>query len=311
MNVARRLRPISKDEIQKSYADLKALPCDTETIPTGRQGLKALDAFFLPLRLAAKTKRHVSFLNALKNKKLLKNLRNTTRRIKRYNQLTTQKTRDEFLRNQYATFQLYYGTINQFKPSVARWFFCHFNPTRILDFSAGWGGRAMAAMSLGIPYIGFDANKKLQPAYKKLHALDPTTDVKLTFQPSETVDFSKYTYDLVFTSPPYFMLEEYEGMPAYVKKQGFIDDFFVPVVKSVWNNLSKGGHMALNMPEDMYHAIKGCLPPLHTTFKMPLSDRHAEAGQGAMVKGKERFEYVYVWKKGAAFTDGPTCGRLK
>ena len=301
MNVARRLRPITKEDIQKSYADLKHVSCETSTIPTGRQGLKALDAYFLPLRLAAKTKRHVSFLNALKNKKIHKNLRNTTRRIKRYNQLTTQKTRDEFLRNQYSTFQLYYGTINQFKPSVARWFFCQFKPTRILDFSAGWGGRAMAAMSLGIPYIGFDANKKLRPAYKKLHALEPGADLTMTFQPSETVDFSQFTYDLVFTSPPYFMLEKYEGMPAYAKKQGFLDDFFVPVVKSVWNNLSKGGHMALNMPEDMYTAIKDHLPPLEKTFKMPLSDRHAEAGRGTMETQKERFEYVYVWKRGVAF----------
>jgi DNA modification methylase len=164
-------------------------------------------------------------------------------------------------------------------------------------------------MSLGIPYYGFDANKKLEKGYTDMiRMLDPDAPVKMTFKPSETADFSKLKYDLVFTSPPYFMLEEYEGMPAYEKEQGFLDTFFVPVLKKAWAGLTVGGHMALNMPADMYEPVKKCLPRLHKTIKMPIMDRRAEEaakGEDVAVGSREKFEYIYVWKKvaGAKFDE--------
>lgn len=301
MEIAKRLKPYEKEKVLENYQELKDLQCTKKPTLT-REGSKALDYFFLRHRLAAKTKRHISFLNALKQKNTFKYLRNKTRKIKKYNQLSQKKTPDEELRNQYAVFQLYYGTINQFRPATAKFLYCLLQPkVAILDFSSGWGGRCMAAMAMGIPYIGFDANKKLKSSYDSMiKTLEPDAKVQMTFQPSETIDFSHYNYDLVFTSPPYFMIEEYEGMPKYEQKQGFLDMFFVPVVKNVWTHLMKGGHLALNMPDEMYTSIKHCLPKLTKKIKMPLMDRHAqEAARGdALAIGKtERFEYIYIWKK--------------
>jgi hypothetical protein len=313
MEIAKAIRKITKKEALESYQELVDFPCEKQ-IPTSRQGLKALDYLFFRFRLAAKTKRHISFLNALKDKKTFTYIRNKTRKIKKYT-LLTKKTPDEELRDQYSTFQLYYGTINQFRPIVAKWLYCQLEPKiGILDISAGWGGRCIAAMALGIPYIGIDANKKLESPYKKMIKNYPhKSSVTMVFKPSETVDFSKYSYDLVFTSPPYFMLEEYEGMPAYKQKQGFLDDFFVPVLQNSWEHLATNGHFALNMPNEMYDNVKKCFPPIHKKIKMPLSDRHAvEAAQGKDIKGKtDRFEYIYVWKKtpGVAFdTERKGCG---
>ena len=93
-----------------------------------------------------------------------------------------------------------------------------------------------------------------------------------------------------------------------------MDVFFVPVLKNVWAGLAKGGHLALNMPDEMYDAVKKCLPPVTKKLKMPLMDRHAEeAVLGADLKKgeRERFEYIYIWKKGAgsAFKeDAKGCG---
>ena len=64
-------------------------------------------------------------------------------------------------------------------------------------------------------------------------------------------------------------------------------------------NLKKGGHLALNMPEEMYDAIKNLLPPTIEHIKMPLRNKHptnATRGRG-IGEEKERFEYIYVWKK--------------
>lgn len=318
MEIAKRIRNISLERAIESYQELKEFPCAKKPTLT-REGTKALDYFFFHHRLAAKTKRHISFLNALKNKNTYKYLKNKTRKIKRYDQLTTKRTPDGQLQNQYGVFQLYYGTINQFRPTVAKFVYCMLKPkTAILDFSSGWGGRCIAAMSMGIPYIGFDANKKLESSYKKMiKTLKPEAKVSMTFKPSESVDFSKYKYDLVFTSPPYFTLEEYEGMPKYNKDQGFLDVFFVPVLKNAWNNLEVGGHLALNMPEDMYEPVKKCLPKLMKKVKMPLMDRHAVEAvkQEDLKKGPtERFEYIYIWKKEPASKfdeEAKGCGEAK
>jgi hypothetical protein len=308
-DIAKRLRPLTKEDALRSYQELKDFKC-TKSFGKTREGQKALDFFFFKNRLAAKTKRHLSFLNALKNKKTFQYLKNKTRKIKKYDLLSSKKKPDEVLKNQYGVFQLYYGTINQFRPAAAKTLYCLLEPkVGILDFSSGWGGRCLAAMSLGIPYYGFDANKKLEKGYTDMvRLLDPDAAVKMTFVPSETADFSKFKYDLVFTSPPYFMLEEYEGMPAYEKEQGFLDKFFVPVLKKAWNGLAVGGHMALNMPEDMYEPVKKCLPRLHKKLKLPLMDRRAgEAARGedVAVGSREQFEYIYVWKKvaGAKFDE--------
>jgi hypothetical protein len=211
------------------------------------------------------------------------------------------------LKTQYNLFQLYYGAVNQFPPSMAKYIYCKYKPKKaILDFSAGWGGRALAALSLGIPYIGIDTNKSLKPGYEAMRKLyEPAGTLQMHWQPSETVDFSKLDYDLVFTSPPYFMIEEYKGMKGYEGKKNFIDTFFVPVVKSAYAHLPAGGTLALNMPVEMYEYVRGCLPRLSTKHTLPVSQRYAKAGNA---KGKaillndaeDRFEYIYIWKKTAA-----------
>ena len=135
-------------------------------------------------------------------------------------------------------------------------------------------------------------------------AYEPSADITMHWKPSETVDFSKIKYDLVFTSPPYFMIEEYKNMQAYKDKRNFIHSFFVPVVTAAFKNLPPGGHMALNMPEEMYEYVRGCLPRLHKTLKLPVSQRYAKddnVKQASILKGaEERFEYIYVWKRRTA-----------
>lgn len=306
LELARQLRDHSKADAIESYEDLKvaipASPPDAHTIRNGRRmGLATLDYFFLHHRLKAKTRAHVSFYDAMTTPALKKHLAELVVRYKK--KPKSEYTPQGFLKAQYDVFQLYYGTVNQFRPIVAKWVYTHFQPKGVLDFSAGWGGRALAAMSLGIPYIGIDANTRLAPAYRQMiAAVQPTSPIELHFQPAETVDFEKFKgkYNLVFTSPPYFTLEEYERMPAYPSKEDFLRIFFVPTVLSSWKYLPRGGHLALNMPEEMYEAIRPHLPKRHELLKMPLANRHAtnaSRGQRLGKEDKEKFEYIYVWRK--------------
>ena len=299
MEVANQLRDITLEEARNSYAELKEIACGRAK-PFSRAGIKALDYFFLHHRLRAKTKRHISFIEVLKDKKIMAYIHEKIRKIRADpDAIFADKRR--LLQNEYSVFQLYYGSINQFRPTQAMKVYCKFKPKKgILDFSAGWGGRCIGAMALGIPYVGVDANRLMEPTYKKMiKEYDPNAKVQLFFQPSETVDFKRFSYDLVFTSPPYFMLEEYEKMPQYGSKEGFLNKFFKPVVDGAWAALAPGGYMALNMPHDMYMAVRGLLPKIHSRMILPVSNRHpTNAGVGRTIGAeKERHEYTYIWKK--------------
>jgi len=302
MELARSLRPVTLAQARHSYETLKESPC-VDKLNLGRVGNLALDYFFLHHRLKAKTKRHISFADAMKTPHIRDHL---TQLAKQYKKIDPPSmTSQQLLHYQYSAFQLYYGTINQFRPIAAKHIYCKLKPRKaILDFSAGWGGRCMAAMAMGIPYIGIDANTNLKPAYEKMkETLEPDADVHMYFQPSETFDFSKHVYDLVMTSPPYFRLEEYEKMPEYGSKQGFLDKFFIPVVTKAWKHLAHGGHLALNMPAEMYEAIKSHLPKLTRTYKLPLPNRNpSSASKQAALQNAPRSELIYVWHKGGRST---------
>lgn len=305
MEIAKRLRSITKEEAIKSYEDLKAIEC-SEIGKNSRVGLPCLDYFLLKHRIKAKTKRHISFYEAMKDDKLVAYLNEKITKIKK--NPPSALTDDELLKERYSVFQLYYGTINQFRPSEAKRLYCRLKPTiGVLDFSAGWGGRCLGAMAYGVPYIGIDANKNMRSSYEQMvKTVDPDADVKLFFQPSETVDFSKFNYDLVFTSPPYFMLEEYEKMPEYGSEEGFLEKFFRPVVFSAWKHLKSPGYMALNMPKAMYDAVKGEMPPLHKRLQLSVASRHpSNAAAGRSIGEKNvgsRSEGIYIWKKGGTQT---------
>lgn len=304
MDISRRLRSITKEEAIQSFKDLSALPC-ADIGKQSRMGLPCLDYFFLHHRIKAKTKRHISFFNALKDKDILEYVNAKVESVKGV--YAANVSENEFLRKRYDIFQLYYGTINQFRPTEAKRLYCTLEPKKgVLDFTAGWGGRCLGAIAYGIPYIGIDANVHMKPSYERMIKTLGATKVTMMFQPSETVDFSRFTYDLVFTSPPYFTLEEYENMPEYGSKEGFLDKFFRPVVLNAWKHLDRSGHMALNMPKEMYDAVKGILPKVWKRIQMPISNRHpTNAVEGITIGEKDskaRSETIYVWKKSTSST---------
>jgi hypothetical protein len=62
-----------------------------------------------------------------------------------------------------AIFNMYFGSVNIFRPLVSAKIYEIFKPTSILDFTMGWGGRMVGAMALNVKkYTGIDNNKNLQ-----------------------------------------------------------------------------------------------------------------------------------------------------
>jgi len=296
-SVAAAIKDISLAQARADFAALKAVPCD-DINQAAKVGNAAMDHYFFRHRLAAKSKRAVSYYDWIKTDW---KRNEAEHRLYRFN-LAQGKTPEKA---RYGVFRLYYGAIHGFKPLVAKWMYCTHQPrTAVLDFSAGWGGRCLGAMALGIPYIGIDTNVDLRPAYERMTKELDSDKPKVTmrFQDAAATDFSKFKYDMVFTSPPYFKtvkpVEGYAHMPHYADRADFNARFLFPVIRSTYAHLARGGTYALNIPADMYDEIRaaGILPPrLLAKHRLFLQPRFAKGNPKHPDTQYE--EHIYVWRK--------------
>ena len=296
--MAAAIKDITLLKARADYAALKAVPC-ADINQAAKVGNAAMDHYFFKHRLATKSKRAISYYEWIKTDW---KRNEAEHRLYKFN-LAQGKPPEKA---RYGVFRLYYGAIHGFKPLVAKWLSCTHRPrTAVLDFSAGWGGRCLGAMALGIPYIGIDTNFDLRPVYERMvRELDPSLrdKVSMRFQDAAAVDYSKFDYDMVFTSPPYFKTvrptEDYAHMPRYADRADFNARFLFPVIRSTYSHMARGGTYALNIPDDMHDEIKaaGILPPkLHAKHRLFIQPRFAKGNpKHTDVQYKE---HIYVWKK--------------
>ena len=210
---------------------------------------------------------------------------------------------------------LQWGTVNTMRTAAAMHMYKKYKATRVLDFTAGWGARLIAAMALDIDYIGIDSNKSLKPGYDKLIALlkpYSKSKVKMIYKEAQKVDMSKIgKFDYVFTSPPYEYLEVYEHMKNYentgkIKQPSssqtikmsdsskFYDDFLVPTLKNAYENLPVGKYICLNMPDIMYDKIKKRWKGMTKKETYKISKR---TGSSWGTKNRRGKELIFCWKK--------------
>jgi 16S rRNA G966 N2-methylase RsmD len=280
---------ISEEQRDDAYENLKNYDCPNE-LSLSTIGNRASNYYFQPYRERTKVGKwshYSAWMDDEKRKKII----DVDKRINRNSPkiIGTPAGLQSAMR-------MNIGSINQFKPYVAVCgVYKKFKPKRVLDTSAGWGDRLIGAMTQNIDYIGIDQNKKLITPYKRMikdFEDKSTSNVIMIFEKSQNVDYSKLPkYDLIFTSPPYFDLEKYEGMEIFKDKEEFLEKYWRPTIKKAYKYLEKGGHVALNMPEEMYTALKPVIGTADIKIKMPIQNRFNWRG------GAPKFEYIYVWKK--------------
>jgi DNA modification methylase len=181
-----------------------------------------------------------------------------------------------------AAFRLGTYTATQFKPSVAKAVYERHRAENVLDTSCGWGDRLAGFYGTHSTklYVGCDPNpdvfevyKKQCVEYEKIIGGKPKLieqedyfechgkkTVKIWRKPSEDVEWSLYTdtFDLYFTSPPYFETEKYASDTSAVSDQSWArynsfnnwkHDFFFKVTEMVWPTIKKNGFMMINIIE--------------------------------------------------------------
>jgi hypothetical protein len=291
--LSRQIRHYSHDDLVRDYTRLVEIGCKAKHQSTKMlTGNRVVDAFTFTERLNTIGTKGISFYDLWENRE------SYSRKpyIKKYLAFAKKQHQQKTAKVWYNLYRFYFTSINCFRPLVAMEYYCKFSPKCVLDMTAGWGGRLVGACALNIPkYIGIDNNEALRDPYRKLvEFLKPQTktDMEIRIEDALKVDYSKYTYDMVFTSPPYYDLEIYGSAPAkYGTKDKWDAEFYKPLFESTYRHMQSGGHYCLNVSPEIYE--RACIPTLgECTDKYPLkkSDRQTESR-------KKYTEFVYVWRK--------------
>lgn len=138
--------------------------------------------------------------------------------------------------------------------------FKRFNSNKIhmLDISAGWGDRLLAACSRKYKYTGCDPNTAMQDIYREIiEAHGNAIDQRVICSPFEDWD-SKYHQDtqpnFMISSPPFFNLEIYsnestQSSERYPAINDWIEKFLKPSLKKASEILAFGSPVILHLSD--------------------------------------------------------------
>lgn len=268
---------------------IKLKNTDTSICLTGKKlmvGCKCCDYFTFIFRLDCNNKWGYSFYDFLYNIEYFLQ--------KKYiqNYITVNKSRCGNKHINYLYYQAYtfYGaSIGNFNIAFARAIYDKYKPKTTLDVCAGWGSRGIGALSCSVNYIGCDTNTDLQISYKNIEetllpmSVGPPT-FKIDFTDSSSVDFSKLTYDMVFTSPPYYNIEIYNGTNKKSIEEW--NNWYRTVFGNSYRYLQPKGTFVLSINKKIYDEVCVSLLGQADEILPYLTSKNGKYN-----------EVVYVWRK--------------
>jgi hypothetical protein len=204
---------------------------------------------------------------------------------------------------------------SQFRPSAAKAIIEYFGAKKILDFSSGWGDRLSGFLaSDALCYTGVDPNQKLVERYKQqIETFNSENKVCTMIQGCAEDQKYDTTYDLVFTSPPYYNIERYtknenQSYKKFKKIDQWLDGFLFKALGHAWEALEYEGYMAINI-SDVYsnHTVNKICDPMNDFIRSLPDAKYAgclgyqlakRPNSGALKGKKGRFaEPVWIWQK--------------
>jgi 16S rRNA G966 N2-methylase RsmD len=189
-----------------------------------------------------------------------------------------------------------------FRPYLMTGWIKRLDARSVLDFSSGWGDRLLGAMAAGVRYVGVDPNTRLVESYEKMIETfaDDASLYTMIPQPFQTCELPEgETFDLVFTSPPYFNLEIYstDETQSYTRGNNIIDwllTFLFPSLDKAWNVLNDQGTMCIIINDTKYsHYIESMITYMKTIGSA------SEVTMIPYIGGHERPQPMWFWSKDA------------
>jgi len=144
--------------------------------------------------------------------------------------------------------------VSNFKPSVAHYLYSKYAAnSNILDYSSGFGSRMLAAMSLGLNYVGYEPSKK---TYYNLNKFGNFLSSKCTGSyhiingGSENSVFRENYFGFAFSSPPYYDFETYsedsdQSILKYPTYDLWMLEFWRRVMENCYKSLVNDGYFGV------------------------------------------------------------------
>lgn len=290
--IAIQIKPKNLNLIEKEFEILKSIGYDVHKMSERcRIGNSIVDYFTFTQRLCTKGKYDANFFEFVINMEYFKQKKFIQNMLEYYNNVKNKNKQ----KNNYVVLKEVYNicisAINIIRPLVYMEIYEKYKPNTILDFCAGWGGAAVAASALNInKYIGIEINDNLKKPYENLCMFlsnKSKTTIDMHFQDALNVDYSKFNYDFVFTSPPYYFIQKYEKNAIYKDKKEMDELFYKPLFSKTFTHLKDGGKYILNVNKEVYERV--CLP---------LFGEATEIFPYKKSKRQNNYkEIVYVWIK--------------
>jgi 16S rRNA G966 N2-methylase RsmD len=191
-----------------------------------------------------------------------------------------------------------------FRPAFAKYLYtkyCGDVAPNVLDTSTGYGGRLLGwycSFAAG-NYVGIDPSTQTHEANKKMiDDLRFSDRVTLINEPAEDVSLPKKSFDVAFTSPPYFRKEEYcdektQSWIRYPEQEAWREGFLIPMLKLQFESLKPGAINIVNI-NDVNIGQK----------KVPLVDWTVEGALGVGFTFVERLDFPMTRRLGANMDEG-------
>jgi hypothetical protein len=180
------------------------------------------------------------------------------------------------------------GSIVAFKASTAKFLYKKYKAKHILDPTAGWGGRMLAAASLGIKYTGIDTNTNLKQGYDNMINDLSLKNCQMIWEDTLKVDYESIGADMVMTSPPYSNMEIYEEMADWANDDAFYTSFMIPLLKKL-DKETKCKIYAINISPKMYQQLINKYNVRKCNHKI---DMRQQLGKQYKTKSQD---YTYIW----------------
>lgn len=195
------------------------------------------------------------------------------------------------------------ASVTNFKPMVARTVYQrHGKGLRVLDYSAGFGARMLAAAVEGCHYTGYDPSVNTAGNLKTFGTF---INEEIGFRFNIFCEpFEKATivdkFDLAFSCPPYYDFELYgqdigQSVLSYKDRQSWLNNYWKATITKAISSLDVGGvfsaclspYICGDMIEVMFDVCREAGFGLDTEYKIPFPD---------VIRKSNRYEIVFIFR---------------
>jgi hypothetical protein len=250
---------LTRDEVRYEFARVLKLDCRKifarDNLRSSNAGLKLANAF-QPNMWRARVSRYLSPADVFNDDRLLAKAIERSLRIWPDRFGANASCLRRILRSFSGA-----ASVSNYRPAVAKAIISSYSKegSVVVDFSAGYGGRLLGALTLNRHYWGIEVNKNQVKGYQRMRRAILQAGFEL--RPSRFLnacaehalpELPSAVCSLVFSSPPFFDWERYSCSPEqsfnrYRTYELWKSEFLLPVLLESYRVLEKTGYLVLNV----------------------------------------------------------------